>query len=95
MRLLEEWISKVFSYADESIPKEIMKPLKRVRKERQNPAHKVIDNRYDPSLVDLQKEIMEGCYLSIGSIRRNLQTHPRAKNVELDGSLDQDNVKFF
>jgi len=95
LRLLEEWISKVFSYADESIPKEIMKPLKRVRKERQNPAHKVIDNRYDPSLVDLQKEIMEGCYLSIGSIRRNLQTHPRAKNVELDGSLDQDNVKFF
>lgn len=95
LRLLEEWISKVFSYADESIPKEIMKPLKRVRKERQNPAHKVIDNSYDTSLVDLQKEIMEGCYLSIGSIRRNLQTHPRAKNVELDDRLDQDNVKFF
>lgn len=95
LRLLEEWISKVFSYADESIPKEIMKPLKRVRKERQNPAHRVIDNSYDPSLVVLQKEIMQDCYLSIGSIRRNLQTHPMAKNVELDDRLDQDNVKFF
>lgn len=95
LRLLEEWISEVFSYSDKSIPKEIMKPLKRVRKERQNPAHKVIDNSYDPSLVALQKEIMEGCYLSIGSIRRNLQTHPRAKNVELDERLDQENVKFF
>jgi len=95
LRLLEEWISKVFSYTDESIPKEIMKPLKRVRKERQKPAHRVIDNSYDPSLVVLQKEIMQGCYLSIGSIRRNIQTHPRAKNVELDDRLDQDNVKFF
>ncbi|NTW88034.1 MAG: hypothetical protein HGB26_02670 [Desulfobulbaceae bacterium] len=95
LRLLEEWIIKAFNYADESIPKEIMKPLKRVRKERQNPAHKVIDNNYDPSLVELQKEIMEACYLSIGSIRRNLQTHPRAKYVGLDSRLDRDNVKYF
>ncbi len=95
LRLLEEWITTVFRYADDSIPKEIMKPLKKVRKERQNPAHKVIDNSYDPSLVELQKEIMEGCYLSLGSIRRNIQTHPKAKDVELDDRLDRDNVKYF
>lgn len=95
LRLLEEWISTVFSYADDSIPKEIMKPLKKVRKERQSPAHKVIDNSYDPSLVDLQKDIMGGCYLSLGSIRRNIQTHPEAKNVELGDSLDRDNVRCF
>lgn len=95
LRLLEEWITTVFRYADDSIPKEIMKPLKNVRKERQSPAHKVIDNSYDPSLVELQKEIMEGCYLSLGSIRRNIQTHPKAKDVELDDRLDRDNVKYF
>lgn len=85
----------MFRYADDSIPKEIMKPLKKVRKERQSPAHEVIDNSYDPSLVELQKEIMEGCYLSLGSIRRNIQTHPKAKDVELDDRLDRDNVKYF
>lgn len=95
LRLLEEWLTAVFRYADDSIPKEIMKPLKKVRKERQSPAHKVIDNSYNPSLVELQKEIMEGCYLSLGSIRRNIQTHPKAKDVELDDSLDRDNVKYF
>lgn len=95
LRLLEEWLNKVFKYSDESIPKEIIKPLKKVRKERQNPAHKVIDNNYDSSLIALQREIMEACYISVGSIRRNLQTHPRAKNVELDASLDEDNVKYF
>lgn len=95
LRLLEEWISTVFLYADDSIPKEIIKPLKKVRKERQSPAHKVIDNSYDPSLVDLQKDIMEGCYLSLGSIRRNIQSHPKAKDAELDDRLDRDNVKYF
>lgn len=95
LRLLEEWINTVFRYEDDSIPIEIMRPLKRVRKERQAPAHKVIDNSYDPSLVDRQKEIMEGCYLSLGSIRRNIQTHPQAKDVELDDGLDRDNVKYF
>jgi len=95
LRLLEEWITTAFRYADVSIPKEIMEPLKKVRRERQSPAHKVIDNSYDPSLIESQKEIMERCYLSLGSIRRNIKTHPKAKNVELDDSLDRDNVKYF
>lgn len=95
LRLLEEWISTVFKYANESIPKEIMKPLKNVRKERQKPAHKVIDNNYDPSLIDLQKEIMEACYLSVGSIRRNIQTHPKARSITLGNELDMENVKYF
>ncbi len=95
LRLLEEWITQSFRYANESIPKEIIKPLKTVRKERQNPAHKVIDNIYDPSLVERQREIMEACYRSIGSIRRILQTHPGAKHVTLDSGLDKDNIKYF
>ena len=95
LRLLEEWIIKVFRYSDESIPIEILKPLKKVRKERQKPAHKVIDNNYDPSFIDLQTKIMEECYLSVSSIRRNLQTHPRAKGVDLDDWIDQENVKYF
>jgi len=95
LRLLEEWISKVFRYEDDSIPEKIMTPLKKVRKERQKPAHRVIDNNYDPSLIELQKSIMEACYLSLRSIRRNIQTHPKAKNLELDHRLDEDNVQYF
>lgn len=92
---MEEWISKVFRCADDSIPTEIMKPLKKVRKERQKPAHKVINNNYDPSLIERQKDIMKACYLSLGRIRRKIQTLPKAKNVELDDGLDKDNVRYF
>lgn len=95
LRLLEEWVAKSFRFPDDSFPKKMLKPLKDVRSERQKPAHKVIENNYNPEFIDKQKKIVEACYISIGSLRRNIQTHPKAKGVELDDRLDQDNVKYF
>lgn len=95
LRLLEEWVSKSFRFPDDSFPKKMLKPLKDVRKERQKPAHKVIQNDYDPSFIDKQKKIVEECYISVGSLRRNLQTHPKAKDVELYTDLDDSRVKYF
>lgn len=95
LRLLEEWVAKSFRFPDDSFPKKMLKPLKDVRSERQKPAHKVIENNYDPKFIDKQKKIVEACYTSIGSLRRNLQTHPKAKGVELGDRLDQDNIKYF
>ncbi|MGP1388055.1 MAG: hypothetical protein ACTS2F_31270 [Thainema sp.] len=95
LRILEEWLSDFFKYADENIPKEIVKPFKKVRSERQKPAHKVIDNQYDPIYTEKQKEIMELCYFSMRSIRKNIETHPKAKRIELPESIDADNVKYF
>lgn len=95
LRLLEEWVAKSFRFPDDSFPKKMLEPLKDVRSERQKPAHKVIENNYDPEFIDKQKKIVEACYISIASLRRNLQTHPKAKGVELDDRLDQDNVKYF
>ena len=95
LRLLEEWLNKCFKYPDETTSKEIMKSFKKVRKERQKPAHKIIDNQYDLKYIQKQKEIMEQCYLSMGSIRRNIQTHPRAKLVKLPDWIDSENVQYY
>tara|TARA_R110001583_G_scaffold78317_2_gene212361 strand:- start:1230 stop:2564 length:1335 start_codon:yes stop_codon:yes gene_type:complete len=95
LRLLEEWVAQSFRFPDDSFPKKILKPLKDVRRERQKPAHKVIENNYDPKFIDKQKKIVEACYISIGSLRRNLQTHPKAESVELSVHLDDDRVKYF
>jgi len=84
-----------FRFPDNTFPKKMLKPLKDVRKERQKPAHKVIENDYDPKFIDKQKKIVEACYISIGSLRRNLQTHPNAKSVELNAYLDDERVKYF
>ncbi|SJN59773.1 hypothetical protein VR7878_03670 [Vibrio ruber DSM 16370] len=47
LRLLEEWIALSFRFPDDTYPSKMLKPLKKVRKERQTPAHKVVDNEYD------------------------------------------------
>jgi hypothetical protein len=95
LRLLEEWVAKSFWFPDDSFPKKMVKPLKDVRNERQKPAHKVIENDYDIKFIDKQKEIVEACYIAVGSLRRNLQTHPKAKSVELSAHLDNVTVKYF
>jgi hypothetical protein len=92
---LEEWLQKFFIYKDKNIPSYIMKPLKNVRKERQTPAHKIISNQYDKQYYEKQLNIMEECYFSLKSIRKNLQSHPKAKTVELSASIDSENIKFF
>ena len=95
LRLLEEWIELSFRFPDDTFPKKMLKPLKDVRKERQKPAHKIIENDYDPAFIDKQRNIVEACYISVGSLRRNLQTHPKAKEIELEINLDDDRVKYF
>lgn len=95
LQLLEEWIVLSFRFPEDSHPSKMLKPLKKVRKERQTPAHKVVDNKYDKSYFAKQKSIMEDCYFSITSLRRNLQTHPDAYLVELDPYLDKVEVKYF
>lgn len=95
LRLLEEWIVLSFRFPDNSYSSKMLNPLKKVRKERQTPAHKVVDNKYDKSYFAKQKSIMEDCYFSITSLRRNLQTHPDAHLVELAPYLDKVDVKYF
>jgi len=95
LRLLEEWVVLSFRFPDETYSKQILKPLKDVRKERQKPAHKIIENDYDTIFIDKQKKIVEACYISIASLRRNLQTHPKAHEVKLNVNLDNDIVKYF
>ena len=47
IRLLEEWLLGIFKTEKESELKDIFKPLKKVRGERRNPAHKISENEYD------------------------------------------------
>lgn len=95
LRLLEEWIVKYFRFPTEHHASKILDPLKKVRRERQTPAHKIVDNSYDKSYFTKQRRIMEDCYISIASLRRNLQTHPSSHLVELDPYLDEVSVKYF
>ena len=47
LKLLEEWLLLTYNHPDKQLLIDIFKPLKKVRRERQNPAHRISENVYN------------------------------------------------
>jgi hypothetical protein len=67
----------------------VISPLKRVRKLRQDPAHKVQPNKSDPTLVASQISLINEVVDGLWVLRRFLQTHPDAQGVDVPDFLDE------
>ena len=87
LQMLEEWLSKNTSASISSIKTVIIAPLRKIRKIRQSPAHKIYGNEYDIKYYTDQQEIMSDTYISIANIRKLLSSHPLAKHVEIPDYL--------
>ncbi|MBL7913636.1 MAG: hypothetical protein JNL49_01195 [Bacteroidia bacterium] len=95
LQIFEEWLTSVFNVQDDGSVSELFKPLKKIRRERQNPAHKIKDNQYDLQLINKQKEIMIEAYTVFRNLRNIFHHHPKAMNFEVSKWLEQGNVKTF
>ena len=65
----------------------IIEPLRRLRKERQIPAHKTIENKYDTSLYAKQNLLVFEIYHAMRYFRENLANHPLNRDVEIPEHL--------
>ena len=80
----------------EFVAKKILfEPFKKVRKERQSPAHKINSNFYDKTLVEKQKEIISQCYQAMKNLRHIFKDHRKAKDVKTPEWLDNGEIKTF
>lgn len=95
LRLLEEWLLSKYNLPDKQVLIDIFKSLKRVRRERQNPAHRISDNDYDLKYIDKQKELIYKSYSSIRALRTIFQQHPKAKGFEVPDWLENGEIKTF
>lgn len=95
LRLLEEWLCGIFKTDNNDELKDIFKSLKKIRRERQNPAHKISENAYDKKYTDLQKSLISEAYSSIRALRFIFQQHPSAKNFEIPDWLENGEIKTF
>ncbi|MEJ6980019.1 hypothetical protein WG906_06130 [Pedobacter sp. P351] len=95
LQIFEEWLSSVFNVDGEGSVNELFKPLKRIRRERQNPAHKINENQYDLQFIDKQKEIMNEAYDVFRNLRNIFHQHPKARNFEIPKWLDNGQIKTF
>jgi hypothetical protein len=91
IRLLDEWLSPMFA----SVPdyKEILiDPLKKVRRMRQDPAHRIAENRYDPAFIDQQTDVMDRVLGALMNIRHHLQRHIDAQNFQTPNWYRKDEI---
>ncbi|MGE0560423.1 MAG: hypothetical protein AB7O47_01275 [Flavobacteriales bacterium] len=95
IRLLEEWLLSTYNHPDKQIIIDIFKPLKKLRRERQNPAHRISENDYDLKYIDKQKELINKSYSSIRALRTIFQQHPSAKGFKVPDWLENGEIKLF
>lgn len=95
IRLFEEWLTKKFKVDGDEEIKSIFKSFKKIRRERQNPAHKISENEYDEKYVGLQQNLMDEAYNSMRHLRHIFQQHPKANGFEIPKWIESGEVKSF
>lgn len=97
LRLLEEWLSSKYKTANgEDISKEVVAPLKKIRKLRQEPAHDLKSNDYSPAYAKQQDDLLGNVVRALTKLRLIFWSHPKARNqYNPPDWLDGDKIVFY
>jgi hypothetical protein len=95
LRLLEEWLTKYIRIDSENGFGVIVEPLKEVRKLRQSPAHKFVDDEFSIKYQDKKQELIGKVYQSVANVRMFFQTHPKTRGYEFPDHLKLENLVVF
>jgi len=95
IQLFDEWLRKNYTITNEEYYNDIFKPIRKIRRERQSPAHKIKENIYDKSLNKKQMELMSDVHFSIRSLRQIFQDHKNCKNIKIPDWLENGDIKLF
>ncbi|MDF2605826.1 MAG: hypothetical protein K0S34_16 [Bacillales bacterium] len=93
--LLDEWITKNFIPKDPEPMKKIFKTLKKVRKERQKPAHSIQEDVFDKKYFTMQDDLIKDAYSAVRSIRLILANHPLIRGYEVPNWLYEGKVVLY
>jgi len=81
IRLLDEWLAKMFRPKEPEIVTEMMDAFKEVRKLRQKPAHRIEDNTFDQQHFHEQRRIIKLAYTGLRTLRLILANHPNCAGI--------------
>jgi hypothetical protein len=95
LQLFEEWLTSVYTVIGDRSVSDLFTPLKKIRSERQNPAHKINENQYDKQYINKQKEIINEAYFVFRNLRKIFHQHPKARNFEIPDWLENGHFKIF
>lgn len=94
--LLEEWLLAQIEWEDNKKASElIIGPFRRVRKERQKPAHEFTIDRFSVDYRQKRERLLWEVFNSLSNIRRALTSHPNAQSINVPSWLDEDEIDVF
>ena len=95
LQLFEEWLTSVYNVKGEGTVSDLFKTLKKIRRERQNPAHTINENQYNRQFIDKQKNVMNEVYSVFRNLRVIFHQHPRARKFKIPDWLENGEIKTF
>jgi len=93
--LLEEWITNNFRPRDPEPTKQLFSTLKKVRKERQKPAHAIEKDKFDKRYHIMQNELIEESYTAVRTIRLILANHPKVRGYSVPDWLYKGQIQLY
>ncbi|AHF11217.1 MULTISPECIES: hypothetical protein [Dehalobacter] len=93
--LLEEWITNNFRPRDPEPTKQLFSTLRKVRKERQKPAHAVEKDNFDKRYHIMQNELIEESYTAVRTIRLILANHPKVQGYSVPDWLYKGQIRLY
>jgi hypothetical protein len=94
---LDEWlIGPALTTADaEELRKQIIKPLRRVRQERQPAAHTIIKNEFDKRFTLLKRELLLDVAFALGNIFFILSKHSGSPTIRVPRWFEKGEIEVF
>lgn len=92
LSLLQEWLIAERSTDGAPGIQKLCGVFRKVRKERQTPAHKITQNEYDLKYYQMQIQLIEECYHAMRALRYSFADHQDATGVEIPKWLDEGRV---
>ncbi len=95
LALLEEWMRSDIRWDDvEEAVSVIVDPLRRVRKLRMSPAHKIEENKFSKEYDEQQHVIVRDVYVSLRHLRMTLAGHPQAPSIRIPQWIEEGKIAF-
>ena len=97
LALLEEWLfnGDITWQEKEKARHEIIEPFRKVRKERQPAAHKVIQNEFDRQFTGFKRELLLETAFALGNIFFMLAKHSRAPTIRVPKWFEEGRIEDF
>lgn len=94
--LLQDWLLKEVKWSDpDAFIDVVIKPLRKVRRLRQVPAHKFTTNDFSKEYYDKRRQLLCDILNSLSNIRETFSKHPRSTDIEIPNWLDTDAIDVF